>query len=286
MNNKIIYGDKIALEIKEKLSKEVELYTAKGYRKPQLVVIQVGNNPASSAYVNGKEKDCISVGYKSVIDRVNESISESEILILIDKYNNDDDVDGLLVQLPLPAHISEDKVINAISDKKDVDGFHPLNVGKMMIQKDTYLPCTPFGCMKILEYMGYDDLSGLNAVVVGRSNIVGKPVAQLLLNKNATVTITHSRTNNIEDICKNADILIAAIGKAKFINSKWIKNGAVVIDVGINRDENNKMCGDVDLDDVIDKVKYITPVPKGVGLMTRAMLLENTMKSYKNKFNL
>lgn len=281
MEEKIIYGTVIAQQIKDKLKAEVDQLKEAGKRIPHLVVIQVGDHPASNAYVSGKEKDCESVGFISTRIRFEETVGEEELLKEINRLNKDDTVDGILVQLPLPKHMDEKHIVYTIDPKKDVDGFHPINIGKMMIQEETYLPCTPQGCMEMLKYAGYDDLSGLNAVVLGRSNIVGKPVAQLLMNKNATVTVCHSRTKDIEAICSKADIVIAAIGKAKIVKSNWIKDGAVIVDVGINRDENGKMCGDVDFDDVIDKVKYITPVPKGVGLMTRAMLLENTMQAYK-----
>lgn len=281
MEEKIIYGTVIAQQIKDKLKAEVDQLKEAGKRIPHLVVIQVGDHPASNAYVSGKEKDCESVGFISTRIRFEETVGEEELLKEINRLNKDETVDGILVQLPLPKHMDEKHIVYTIDPKKDVDGFHPINIGKMMIQEETYLPCTPQGCMEMLKYAGYDDLSGLNAVVLGRSNIVGKPVAQLLMNKNATVTVCHSRTKDIEAICSKADIVIAAIGKAKIVKSNWIKDGAVIVDVGINRDENGKMCGDVDFDDVIDKVKYITPVPKGVGLMTRAMLLENTMQAYK-----
>ncbi|MEG0314156.1 MAG: bifunctional 5,10-methylenetetrahydrofolate dehydrogenase/5,10-methenyltetrahydrofolate cyclohydrolase [Erysipelotrichaceae bacterium] len=279
--DKIIYGNILAKDIKDKLRLDVISYTDKGFRAPHLVVIQVGSNPASSAYVNGKEKDCVSVGFKSTLLRLDNNIEEEELLKFVKGYNDDSSVDGLLVQLPLPKHIDAKKILFAIDPNKDVDGFHPLNVGKMMINEPTYLPCTPFGCMRMLESVGYNDLSGLNAVVIGRSNIVGKPAGQLLLRKNATVTTVHSKTKNIEEICSKADILIAAIGKPKLIKENWVKKGAIIIDVGINRGDDGKLVGDVDFDSVIDKVKYITPVPKGVGLMTRAMLLENTMQAYK-----
>ena len=212
-----------------------------------------------------------------------ETTTQEELLSLIERLNLDTAVDGILVQLPLPAHIKEKDIIHAIDPNKDVDGFHPCNVGKLMLNEETFVSCTPKGIIRILETIGYDDLSGKRAVVVGRSNIVGKPIAQLLLNKNATVTICHSRTQDIENVCKEADILIAAIGKAKYINRNWVKEGAVVIDVGINRDENNKMCGDVDFEDVKEVCSYITPVPKGVGPMTIAMLLENTLQSYHKR---
>ncbi|MEG0736139.1 MAG: bifunctional 5,10-methylenetetrahydrofolate dehydrogenase/5,10-methenyltetrahydrofolate cyclohydrolase, partial [Longicatena sp.] len=214
------------------------------------------------------------------LQRLPQDTSEEALLELIESLNNDSKVDGILVQLPLPSQIREEEVLLAIRPDKDVDGFHPYNVGKLMLQEDTFVSCTPKGIIRILETIGFDDLSGKTAVVIGRSNIVGKPVAQLLMNKNATVTICHSRTKDIESVTSKADIVVAAIGKAKMITKNWIKDGAVVIDVGINRDENNKMCGDVDFEDVKEKASYITPVPKGVGPMTIAMLMENTLESY------
>lgn len=279
----VVYGSEIAKDIKAGLKLEIDQIIAQGKRVPKLVVILVGDNQASVSYVTGKEKACKAVGMENELIMLPETTREEELLSLIDQLNEDDVVDGILVQLPLPKHIKEDHVIFAISPEKDVDGFHPYNIGKLMLQEETFVSCTPKGIMRILETIGYDDLSGKRAVVVGRSNIVGKPVAQLLMNKNATVTVCHSRTKDIEAVCREADILIAAIGKAKFIDHNWVKQGAVVIDVGINRDEHNKMCGDVDFEDVKDIASYITPVPKGVGPMTIAMLLENTLQSYRRR---
>lgn len=280
---KIVYGSEIAAKIRQNISEEIDLLKKKGKRIPHLVVLLVGENVGSVSYVRGKEKACIEVGMKNTTLRYPETITQEELLTEINRLNHDEDVDGILVQMPLPSHINEHEVLLAIDPNKDVDGFHPMNIGKMMIQEETFLPCTPQGIIRILEEIGYDDLSGLNAVVVGRSNIVGKPVAQLLMNKNATVTVVHSRTKNIENICNKADILVVAIGKAKHVTKEWVKEGAVVIDVGVNRNEFNKLCGDVDFDDVFDKVKHITPVPKGVGPMTIAMLLSNTLYSCKRK---
>lgn len=206
---------------------------------------------------------------------------EQELLEKIEALNEDTDVDGILVQLPLPEHINEKRILEAISLLKDVDGFHPQNVGKMYIGEKTLLPCTPKGIIRILEELGFDDLTGKKAVVFGRSNIVGKPIAKLLLDKNATVTICHSKTKNIIEEARQADIIVSAMGQARLVKKEWIKEGAVVIDVGMNRDEQGKLCGDVDLQDVIDRVSYITPVPGGVGLITRAMLLENTIEAYQ-----
>lgn len=279
----IVYGSEIAKKIKAKLAAKMQALKQEGKRLPKLCVVLVGNHPASLSYVTGKEKACREIGMENDLIRLPQDISEKALLDFIQKLNVDDAVDGILVQLPLPAHIDEHKVLFAIDPAKDVDGFHPISLGKLMLQEDTFISCTPKGIMRILEEIGYDDLSGKKAVVVGRSNIVGKPVAQLLMNKHATVTVCHSRTKNVEEIAAQADILIAAIGKPRYIHASWVKEGAVVIDVGINRDENNKLCGDVDFEAVKEKVAYITPVPKGVGPMTIAMLLENTLEAYEKK---
>ena len=279
----IVYGSEIAKKIKAKLAAKMQALKQEGKRLPKLCVVLVGNHPASLSYVTGKEKACREIGMENDLIRLPQDISEKALLDFIQKLNVDDAVDGILVQLPLPAHIDEHKVLFAIDPAKDVDGFHPISLGKLMLQEDTFISCTPKGIMRILEEIGYDDLSGKKAVVVGRSNIVGKPVAQLLMNKHATVTVCHSRTKNVEEIAAQADILIAAIGKPRYIHASWVKEGAVVIDVGINRDENNKLCGDVDFEAVKEKAAYITPVPKGVGPMTIAMLLENTLEAYEKK---
>lgn len=279
----VVYGSEIAKDVKAKLKIQIDQLKEEGKRIPKLVVVLVGDNQASLSYVKGKEKACHEIGMQNDLLTLPESTSEEELLQKIKALNEDVNVDGILVQLPLPKHIHEQEILHAISPDKDVDGFHPYNVGKLMLQEETFVSCTPKGIIRILETIGYDDLSGKTAVVIGRSNIVGKPVAQLLLSKNATVTICHSRTKDIEQITSLADIVIASVGKARLVKKDWVKKGAVVIDVGINRDENNKMCGDVDFDDVMDKVSYITPVPKGVGPMTIAMLLENTLQSYQNK---
>lgn len=279
----VVYGSEIAKEVKANLKEEIRFIKETGKRSPKLVVVLVGDNQASLSYVKGKEKACYEVGMESELITLSTQTSEIEILSLIEQLNKDVMVDGILVQLPLPKHIDEHKILFAISPDKDVDGFHPYNIGKLMLQEDTFISCTPKGILQILETIGLDDLSGKQAVVIGRSNIVGKPVAQLLLNKNATVTICHSKTKNIESITSQADIVIASVGKARLITKDWIKKGAIVIDVGINRDENGKLCGDVDFDDVKDKASYITPVPKGVGPMTIAMLMENTLESYHKR---
>lgn len=281
----IIYGNEVAQTVKDELKQKLDVLREQGKRLPRLVVVLVGDNPASMSYVKGKEKACHAIGMENDLLHLPEKTTQKELMQVIHKLNEDIRVDGILVQLPLPQHLDEEEVLLAIDPKKDVDGFHPYNIGRMMIQDPIFLPCTPKGIMYLLESIGMQDLSGKNAVVIGRSNIVGKPIAQLLLNANATVTICHSRTKNIKEIAKRADILVVAIGKSKYVNHEWVKTGAVVIDVGMNRDEENKLSGDVDFDDVKDIASYITPVPKGVGPMTIAMLLSNTMESYDRKEN-
>ncbi|MCR0264824.1 bifunctional methylenetetrahydrofolate dehydrogenase/methenyltetrahydrofolate cyclohydrolase FolD [[Clostridium] innocuum] len=280
----VLYGSEVAKEIRASLKEQINEIRTAGKRIPKLVVILVGNNTASLSYVSGKEKACREIGMENILLHLKEETTEGELLEEIQRLNEDVSVDGILVQLPLPKHMDEHKILFAIDPKKDVDGFHPYNIGKMMLQEDTYLPCTPKGIMRLLEISGYSDLSGLRAVVIGRSNIVGKPVAQLLLNRNATVTICHSRTKNIEQICASADILIASVGQARIVKADWVKEGAAVIDVGINR-VDGKLCGDVDFEDVKDKTAVITPVPKGVGPMTIAMLLENTLEAYRKNYH-
>ena len=277
---KIIYGNEVAKTVKDDLKKDLDRLKKEGKRLPKLVVVLVGNNVASVSYVTGKEKACKEIGMENELLRFEENIREEKLLEVVENLNKDDSVDGILVQLPLPKHIDESKVLQAIDPEKDVDGFHPVNVGKLLLQEDGFLSCTPKGILRLLESIGLSDLSGKKAVVIGRSNIVGKPVAQLLLNKHATVTICHSRTEHIEEITSQADILIVSVGSPRIVKANWIKEGAIVIDVGINRDEHNKLCGDVDFQEVEPKTSYITPVPKGVGPMTIAMLLENTWESY------
>ena len=277
---KIIYGNEVAKTVKDDLKKDLDRLKKEGKRLPKLVVVLVGNNVASVSYVTGKEKACKEIGMENELLRFEENIREEKLLEVVENLNKDDSVDGILVQLPLPKHIDESKVLQAIDPEKDVDGFHPVNVGKLLLQEDGFLSCTPKGILRLLESIGLSDLSGKKAVVIGRSNIVGKPVAQLLLNKHATVTICHSRTEHIEEITSQAEILIVSVGSPRLVKANWIKEGAIVIDVGINRDEHNKLCGDVDFQEVEPKTSYITPVPKGVGPMTIAMLLENTWESY------
>lgn len=278
----IISGKEISLKIKDQLKEEVAKIKENYSRLPKLVVILVGDNQASQTYVRNKERGCQYIGIESEILRHDGSFSEADLLKEIDDLNNDDSVDGILVQLPLPEHINEDKVLDAIVPSKDVDGFHPENVAKLFLGQHSLVPCTPKGMMVLLDEINYD-LTGKEVVIVGRSNIVGKPVALLCLQKNATVTIAHSRTKNLKEVCARADVLIAAIGKAKFFNHEYVKDGAVVLDVGINRDENNKLCGDVDFEDVKDKVMAITPVPGGIGPMTITMLMQNTLEAFYHR---
>lgn len=275
----IISGKEISVKIKDQLKEEVSKIKETYPRLPKLVVILVGDNQASQTYVRNKERGCQYIGIESEILRHDASFSEIELLQEINDLNNDDTVDGILVQLPLPQHINEEKVLDAIVPSKDVDGFHPENVAKLFLGQHSLVPCTPKGMMVLLEEINYD-LAGKEVVIVGRSNIVGKPVALLCLQKNATVTIAHSQTKDLKAVCSRADVLIAAIGKPKFFNHEYVKDGAVVLDVGINRDENNKLCGDVDFDDVKDVVRAITPVPGGVGPMTITMLMKNTINAF------
>lgn len=281
MSSKKIDGKAIGQEIRNELKEEVASLVAQGVQ-PGLAVILVGENPASETYVRNKEKSSKEAGMKSVLTKLPDTVSEQELLAEVEKLNQDDTIDGILVQLPLPKNIDENKVIRAISPEKDVDGFHPMNVGKMLIGQETFLPCTPYGIMQLLERSNVD-IAGKHAVIIGRSNIVGKPMGQLLLQKDATVTYCHSRTENLKKFTLQADILIVAIGMAKFITGDYIKEGAVVIDVGMNRDENGKLCGDVDYESAEKQASAITPVPGGVGPMTITMLLKNTVESAENK---
>lgn len=275
----IIDGKAVSKKVKEDVKTECEQLKAKGVT-PGLAVIIVGDDPASQVYVHNKEVACEACGFYSVKYALPAETTQEELNALIDKLNKDDKINGILCQLPLPSHLDDKEVINRIDPLKDVDAFHPVNVGAIMIGDYNYLPCTPAGVMELIHSTGVN-VSGKKAVVMGRSNIVGKPMAMLLLHENATVEITHSRTQNLADITKEADILVAAIGKAKFVKADMVKNGAVVIDVGMNRDENGKLCGDVDFEDVKDKCSFITPVPGGVGPMTIAMLMKNTLTAAK-----
>jgi len=275
----VISGKDLAKKVKDNLKSDVESLKAKGI-ETCLVVIIVGDDPASRVYVNNKKKACEEVGIKSIEYALGADTSEEELLTLIDKLNNDKSVNGILVQLPLPKQINEDKVIMAINPDKDVDAFHPVNVGKIMTGNPDFMPCTPAGVIKIIEETGID-IAGKECVVVGRSNIVGKPQAMLLLAKNGTVTICHSRTKDLEEVCRRADILVVAVGRPEMIKGSAIKPGAVVIDVGTNRTEAKKLVGDVEFSTASEVASYITPVPGGVGPMTIAMLMENTVKAAK-----
>ena len=276
----ILDGKAVSQRIKDEIKKQTEILAEKGI-KIGLAVVIVGDNPASKVYVNNKKKACEYVGFESYEYALPESTSEDELLALVDKLNNDDKVNGILVQLPLPKHISEDKVIKRINPKKDVDAFHPENVGRIMTGDYAFLPCTPAGVMELIKESGID-VTGKECVILGRSNIVGKPQAMLLLHANGTVTICHSKTKNLKEVTKRADILVAAIGKEKFVTADMVKEGAVVIDVGINRMADGKLCGDVDFENVKDVAGAITPVPGGVGPMTIAMLMKNTLNSLNN----
>ncbi|WP_112181271.1 MULTISPECIES: bifunctional methylenetetrahydrofolate dehydrogenase/methenyltetrahydrofolate cyclohydrolase FolD [Paraliobacillus] len=279
MTAEIIYGNVLAENLRIEMKNEVSLLKEKGIQ-PKLTVVLIGDDPASKSYVKGKQKASEFVGVESNLIELPKNTTEKALLDLIDQLNDDQTIHGILVQLPLPDQIREQVVIEAISPKKDVDGFHPINIGRMLTGKDTFLPCTPFGIITMLKSKNIE-ISGKNAVVIGRSNIVGKPVGQLLLNENATVTYCHSRTKNMDQFIKEADILIVAVGIAHFLRAESVKPGAVVIDVGINRLEDGSLTGDVDFENVKEKASYITPVPKGVGPMTITMLLHNTIKSAK-----
>ncbi|MGG3470920.1 bifunctional methylenetetrahydrofolate dehydrogenase/methenyltetrahydrofolate cyclohydrolase FolD [Neobacillus pocheonensis] len=277
MTAEIINGKEIAAKKRLEIAEEVEKLKSKGVT-PGLAVILVGNNDASRTYVKNKQKACEELGMNSLLIKMSEDVSEEELLSKIEELNGDPSIHGILVQLPIPKHIDEKRVIESISPLKDVDGFHPINIGRMMTGQNAFLPCTPYGILVLLEESGIS-IEGKHVVVVGRSNIVGKPVGQLLLNKNATVTYCHSKTKDLTKHTTQADILIAAVGIANFIKAEQVKEGAVVIDVGMNRNEEGKLCGDVAFNEVSEKAGYITPVPKGVGPMTITMLMYNTLKS-------
>lgn len=275
----LINGKVISQAVKDRIKAEVAELKLSG-TTPGLAVIIVGNDPASQVYVGSKERACIELGMYSEKYELPETTTEAELISLIDTLNKKDSIHGILCQLPLPKGLDEKAVINSIDPKKDVDAFHPANVGRIMIGDYDFLPCTPAGIMEMLKFSNIDP-AGKHCVVIGRSNIVGKPMAMLMLHANATVTICHSRTVGLKDICKEADILVAAVGKAKFVTPDMVKEGAVVIDVGMNRPEGGKLCGDVDFDAVLPKASAITPVPGGVGPMTIAMLMQNTLTSAK-----
>ncbi|HAP2968469.1 TPA: bifunctional methylenetetrahydrofolate dehydrogenase/methenyltetrahydrofolate cyclohydrolase [Enterococcus faecalis] len=277
----VINGRELADQMQAEIQKDVEKMTQQGIQ-PGLVVLLVGENPASQTYVRNKERAAAKIGILSKVEKLPETISEEELLAEIDKYNQDSRFHGILVQLPLPKHIDEEKILLAIDPKKDVDGFHPMNLGRLFVGKPEMIPCTPYGIMKMFET--YDiDLTGKRAVVIGRSNIVGKPMAQLLLMKNATVTIAHSKTEHLAEVAKEADILVVAIGRGHFVTKEFVKPGAVVIDVGMNRNQEGKLIGDVAFDEVSEIASYITPVPKGVGPMTITMLMYQTVEAAKKQ---
>ena len=278
---KILDGKAVSLKVKENVKVRAEELKKFGV-EPTLAVVLVGEDKASQTYVRAKEKACNEYGIKSVAHRLSENTTQNELLALINVLNLDDSIHGILVQLPLPKHIDTNVVLAAIDPRKDVDGFHAINVGKLVSGLEGFVPCTPLGVMEILKEYGID-VAGLNAVVIGRSNIVGKPMANLLLNASATVTVTHSKTKNLKEICKNADLIVAAIGKPFFLKADMVKDGAVVVDVGINRLDDGRLVGDVDFDEVAPKCSYITPVPGGVGPMTIAMLLNNTILAAQAK---
>lgn len=276
----IIDGKLISQQIKDELKEKVTALKAEG-KEICLAVIQVGNDPASTVYVGNKKKACEYIGIKSLAYEIPEETTEEELLGIIDKLNKDDSVHGILVQLPVPKHINEEKIINAISPSKDVDGFHPASVGALSIGQKGFVSCTPAGVIQLLKRSNIE-ISGKECVVIGRSNIVGKPMSMLLLRENGTVTICHSRTKDLKEVCKRADILVVAIGKPRMIDASYVKEGATVIDVGIHRDENNKLCGDVDYASVETIAGAITPVPGGVGPMTIAMLMNNCVEAGLN----
>lgn len=280
----IIDGKQVSREVRERVCEETKALKEKGVT-PGLAVIIVGEDPASQVYVRNKEKACEEVGFYSEKFALPESTTQQELNALVEELNARSEINGILCQLPLPKHLDDKEVINTIDPIKDVDAFHPVNVGAIMIGDYNFLPCTPAGVMELIHSTGVD-VTGKKAVVIGRSNIVGKPMAMLLLHENATVEITHSRTVNLKEITKEADILVAAIGKAKFVTADMVKEGAVVIDVGMNRDENGKLCGDVDFESVKDKCSFITPVPGGVGPMTISMLMQNTLTAAKIQNNI
>ena len=282
---KVLNGKEISQSLRDEARDECASYVAKGLRAPGLAVVQAGLDPASAVYVRNKEKACAKAGFASFKFELDENVSESEFLELIDKLNHDEKVDGILVQVPLPKQIDEQKVAAALDPWKDVDAFNPVNTGRLLLGLDGFLPCTPYGVMELLKRCNID-LKGKNAVVLGRSNIVGKPQALLLLRENATVTVCHSKTRDLPGICRKADILVSAMGRAKMIDETYVNPEQIVVDVAINSDENGKLCGDVDYAKVADKVAAITPVPGGVGPMTIAMLLKNTLKAYRRHMKL
>ena len=280
MSAQLINGKEIAEAVRQEIKEEVQELRAKGL-VPGLAVILVGDNQASETYVRNKQKACEDLGMHSVLIKKPAELTQDELIQEIQGLNEDDSIHGILVQLPLPDHIQEKSIIEAISPEKDVDGFHPVNIGRMMTGQDAFLPCTPYGIMVMLDYIDYD-LEGKHVVIVGRSNIVGKPAGQLFLNANATVTYCHSKTKDLAYFTKQADVVVAAVGRRDTITAEHIKEGALVVDVGMNRNEEGKLCGDVSFEEVAKKASYITPVPRGVGPMTITMLMKNTVKSARN----
>ncbi len=278
----LINGKEVSLSVRERIKNEVARFASEHNKAPGLAVVIVGNDPASEVYVRNKHKACLEVGMYSEVHTLPEETTEEELLGLVDKLNADEKINGILVQLPLPKHLDSEKVILRINPEKDVDAFHPQNVGKIMIGNYSFLPCTPAGVMELLKYYNID-VCGKHCVIIGRSNIVGKPQSMLMLKENATVTICHSRTANLREITKRADILVAAVGKPDFVTPDMVKEGAVVVDVGINRNADGKLCGDVDFAAVEPIASYITPVPGGVGPMTITMLLQNTLTAAKEQ---
>jgi len=275
MTSNIIDGKKIAQEIRDEIKNKIKDFK----QKPGLAVVLVGEDEASKIYVKNKEKDCQEIGFYSEVHRLPEKTTENELLDLINNLNNSKKIHGIIVQLPLPDHIKEELVINSILPEKDVDGFTYINAGKLLTGNNGLLPCTPAGCIELIKRTGID-IKGKEAVIVGRSNIVGKPMAILLMQNHATITVCHSKTKDLKEVTKRADILVAAIGRAKMITAEMVKDNAIIIDVGMNKDEQGKLCGDVDFDNVKEKVSFITPVPGGVGPMTRAMLMKNTLEAF------
>ena len=282
MENKYIFGKPIAERIDQESLQLISESKYKKGRSPKLVNISIGNEDASVSYMKGLINKCNKVGVELELISFKEDVSEFELVRTIHNLNKSNSIDGIILQMPLPKHMNKDKIVYEIDPEKDVDGLHPLNTGKFYQNRDCFIPCTALAAMEFIKETKID-LCGKEVVVIGRSNVIGKPVAQLCLNENASVTIVHSKTKEIEKICAKADVLIAAVGKARLVKKEWVKKDAIVIDVGINFDENGKMCGDVDLEDVIDKVQYISPVPKGVGVVTNSMLARNTIKSYQNR---
>ncbi len=279
MSNKLLSGKLIAERLLNEVNYEIKSIISSNKRVPTLAVVLVGNNPASEVYVRNKKMTCVKVGINSQEFKLPDNVGQDELLKLIDTLNNNREVDGILVQLPLPSHLSSKLVIDSISPNKDVDGFHRYNMGSLTLKDPTICPCTPHGIMYMLDTLNIE-FKGLHAIVIGSSNIVGRPMALELLNRGATITVCNSKTRNVVELASSADILIAAVGVPKLLKANWVKDGAIVIDVGINRLDDGSLCGDVDFSSVIDKVRYITPVPGGVGLMTIAMLMKNTLFCY------